>query len=144
MQLIRDLTVISRPEADAERETALLRHFVDAAYDAVYAASLGGRMLWANNRATDLFGLARESLEGESYSNAIHTEDLDCVRAAFELAAGGEAQKYEARFLVKGRETRRILVTNSPIYADGSVVAVLGIMRDVTEEREQAEQAMHT
>jgi len=144
MQLIRDLTVMSRPEADAERETALLRHFVDAAYDAVYAASLGGRILWANNRATDLFGLARESLEGESYSNAIHTEDLDRVRAAFELAAAGEAQRYEARFLVKGGETRRILVTNSPIYADGSVVAVLGIMRDVTEEREQAEQAMHS
>lgn len=144
MQLIRDLTVISRPEADAERETALLRHFVDAAYDAVYAASLRGRILWANNRATDFFGSARESLEGESYLNSIHTEDLDRVRAAFELAAGGEAQRYEARFLVKDRETRRILVTNSPIYADGSVVAVLGIMRDVTEERELAEQAMHS
>ena len=144
MQIIRDLTVISRREADAERETALLRHFVDAAYDAVYAASLGGRILWANNRATDLFGLAGQSLDGESYSNAIHPEDLDRVRAAFELAAGGEAQMFEARFLVKDSETRRILVTNSPIYADGSVVAVLGIMRDVTEEREQAEQAMHS
>jgi len=144
MQIIRDLTVISRREADAERETALLRHFVDAAYDAVYAASLGGRILWANNRATDLFGLAGQSLDGESYSNAIHPEDLDRVRAAFELAAGGEAQMFEARFLVKDSETRRILVTNSPIYGDGSVVAVLGIMRDVTEEREQAEQAMHS
>ena len=116
MQLIRDLTVMSRPEAYAERETALLRHFVDAAYDAVYAASLGGKILWANNRATDLFGIARESLEGESYSNAIHAADLDRVRAAFELAAGGEAQRYDARFLLKDRETRRILVTNSPIY----------------------------
>lgn len=119
-----------------------MRHFVDAAYDAVYAASLGGRILWANNRATDLFGLASESLEGESYSKAIHTEDLDRVRAAFELAAGGEAQRSEARVLVKDGEARRILVTNSPIYSDGSVVAVLGIMRDVTEEREQAEQTM--
>lgn len=143
-QIIRDLTVISRPEAEAGRETALLRHFVDAAYDAVYAATLGGRLLWANNRAAEILGLENESVEGESYSKSIQAEDSARVRSAFELAAGGEAQRSEARFLTRDGEARRILVTNSPIYAEGSVVAVLGIMRDVTEERQEVEQAMHS
>lgn len=142
--MIRDMTVISRPEAEAERETALLRHFVDAAYDAVYAATLDGRLLWANNRAAEILGLANECVEGESYWRSIHPEDSARFRSAFELAAAGEAQRSEARFQPKDGEARRILVTNSPIYAEGSVVAVLGIMRDVTEERQEAEQAMRS
>lgn len=141
MQMIRDLTVIGRP---AEAEISLLRHCVDSAYDAVYAASLEGKLLWANNRAADLLGLESESLEGEPYWKSIQAEDSDRVRSAFEVAAGGEAQRSEARFLGRDGETRRILVTNSPIYAEGSVVAVLGIMRDVTEERQEAEHAMRS
>ncbi len=141
MQVIRDSTMISRP---AEAEIALLRHCVDSAYDAVYAASLEGTLLWANNRAADLLGLESESLEAQSCLKALHAEDSDRVRSAFELAAGGEAQRSEARFLMGDGETRRILVTNSPIYAAGRVVAVLGIMRDVTEERQEAEQAMRS
>ena len=141
MQMIRDLTVISR---SAEAELAFLRHSVDSVYDAVYAASVGGKLLWANNRATDLLGLESESLEGESYLKSIHAEDSDRVRSAFELAAGGEAQRSDTRFLMRDGETRRMMVTNSPIYAEGSVVAVLGIMRDVTEERQEAEQSMRS
>lgn len=141
MQIIRDLTVISRP---AEAELTLLRQSVESAYDAMYAASLGGRLLWVNSRATDLLELKRESLEGGSYLKTICAEDSDRVRSTFERAAGGEAQRSEARFRMRDGETRRILVTNSPIYAEGRVVAVLGIMRDVTEERLEAEQAMRS
>lgn len=141
MQVIRELTVISR---STEADLAHLRHSVDSVYDAVYAASVGGKLLWANNRATDLLGLESESLEGESYLKSIHAEDSDRVRSAFELAAGGEAQRSDARFLMRDGETRRIMLTNSPIYAEGSVVAVLGIMRDVTEERQEAEQSMRS
>ncbi len=144
MQIVRDLTALSRPQSESDIQSATLRRSVDAAYDAMYAASLEGGLLWANTRATDLFGVEKEFLKGESHLKSIHPDDLDRAGEAFNLAASGEAQRFEARFLMPDGETRRILVTNSPIYAEGSLVAVLGIMRDVTEERQQAEQAMRS
>ena len=64
-QVIRDSTVFSRPEAEAGTGAALLRHFVEAAYDAVYAATLEGRLLSANDRAAEILGLESEIREGE-------------------------------------------------------------------------------
>ncbi len=141
VQIIRELTVISDC---AEGELALLKRYVDSSYDAIYAATLGGNLLWANTRAVDLLGLETEALQGESCLKPIHPEDSDRFRAAFERAASGDAQKSEARFRARDGELRRVLVTNSPIYSEGSVVAVLGIMRDVTEERREAEDAMRS
>jgi PAS domain S-box-containing protein len=140
VRIVRDLTVIG---VAAEEEMERLRRSVSAAYDGVYAASLDGKILWANDRATELLGV--DSLEGEPYLKAVQIEDSGRVRSAFALAAGGVAQRSEARFLMSDGETRRILVTHSPILAaDDGVVAVLGILRDVTDERQEAEQAMRS
>jgi PAS domain S-box-containing protein len=144
VQVIRDLTEVRRAEAEAERSNALLRDLVDEAYDAVYATNLDGEFMWANKRTAELFGLESSSLVGKSYFESIHTDDLARVRHAFELAASGEAQRFEAQFLTSDGNTRSALVTNSPIYAEGKVAGVLGIMRDVTDERLAAEHVMRS
>lgn len=136
MQVIDDTT------AGLEKTTELLRHSLDGAYDAMYAASLDGKILWANRRAEELFGLNGARLEGESCFESIAPEDLDRARASFDLAARGDARGFEAQLVAGGTSARRVLVTNSPIYAAGTVAAVLGIVRDVTEERLATERMM--
>ena len=144
MQLIHDVMPITHWRDGPKNTTTTLRQSVEAAYDAVCAVSLNGKLLWANNRATDLLGVEDGSPEGESYLKSVHADDLDRAVAALERAASGEPQRFEARFMSGGGETRRILLTNSPIYHQGVITSVLGIMRDVTEERQQAEQAMRS
>jgi PAS domain S-box-containing protein len=141
-QVIRDLTAVSQSEAEAG-EMLRLRRLLDTAYDAVCVSTPGAKLLWANNRAAEILGLESGSLEGESYLKSIHPEDSDRVRAAFELAAAGAAQRSEAR-LMKNGEAQRILVTHSPIYSQGRVVAVLAIMRDLTEELQKVEQSVRS
>ena len=58
--VVRDLTTLS-PSEPVDRATALLQHFVDAAYDAVYATDLEGRFLWANKRAERVWELCFHS-----------------------------------------------------------------------------------
>lgn len=142
VQVIRDLTEIRRAEAEAEKAGALIKDLVDEAYDAVYATDLEGRFLWANRRAMDLFAEDGQSLEGELFLRAMHTDDLERVRKHFLDACGGEAQRYESRYLIPGGGVGHLLMTNSPIYEGEAVVAVLGIARDVTQERVATEQAM--
>ncbi len=142
VQVLRDLTEMRRAEAEAEKAGALIKDLVDEAYDAVYATDLEGRFLWANRRAMDLFAEDGQSLEGELFLRAMHTDDLERVRRHFIDAAGGQAQRYESRYLIPGGGVGHLLMTNSPIYEGESVVAVLGIARDVTQERVATEQAM--
>ncbi len=140
VQVIRDLTDMRRAEAEAEKSDALLKNIVDAAYDAVYATDLKGNFLWANRRAIDLFARDSRPLEGELFLRAIHTDDLERVRRNFLAAVNGEAERYEARFLTSDGGVGHALITNSPIYDGDEVVAVLGIARDITDERLAAEQ----
>lgn len=139
VQVIRDLTEIRRAEAEAEKAGALLRNLVDSAYDAVYATDLTGCLLWANKQAANLLGFETESLVGQSFFSSIHPEDLERAKATFETVLRGEAQKYELRYLLRD-DVRHVAVTNSPVYVDGELTTVLGIARDLTEDRLIAEQ----
>jgi PAS domain S-box-containing protein len=142
VQVIRDLTEMRRAEAEAEKAGALVKDLVDEAYDAVYATDGEGRFLWANRRAMDLFAQDGRALEGELFLRVIHTDDLERVRRHFLDAACGKAQRYEARYLIPGGGVGYLLMTNSPIYEGGEIAAVLGIARDVTQERLATEHAM--
>jgi PAS domain S-box-containing protein len=142
VQVLRDLTEKRVAEAEAKRASALLQNLVESAYDAVYATDLEGRFLWANKRAADLLGFTPKALVGESFLQCLHEEDIERMRAGFERATRGEASQYEARCLTSEGEMRMVLVTKSPVYAENQVVAVLGIMRDVTDERREVEQLM--
>ena len=138
VQVVRDLTEIRRAEQEAARADALLRNLVDAAYDAMFATDLEGKFLWANRRAEDLFGVEAQSLNGASFFHAIHSDDVERVRAIFRAAANGEAQEYEVRYLTAD-DVRQVLITNSPVYANGEVITLLGIARDITADRLVAE-----
>jgi PAS domain S-box-containing protein len=144
VQVLRDLTDKHRVEAEAERASSLLKNLVDAAYDAVYATDLSGQFLWANKRAAELLGFAGNSFEGASSLQFIHPDDQGSVRSNFSRAASGEAHRYEMRYLAADGSVRLALMSNSPIYAEGEIVAVLAVMRDVTEERMVTEQTMRS
>jgi PAS domain S-box-containing protein len=144
VQVVRDLTERRQVEVAAEQASAMLKNLVDAAYDGVFATDLGGRFLWANTRAADLFGFAGLSIEGKSFLQSIHPDDLGKVRSNFNRAANGEAQRYELRCLTPNGIEHHALITNSPIYAENEIAGVLAVMRDITEERMAAEQTMRS
>ena len=54
---------------------------------------------------------------------------------------GGAAQTYEMRFFSPDGQLRYARVDNSPLVVDGQVTGVLGIARDITEQKEERERA---
>jgi PAS domain S-box-containing protein len=139
VQVVRDLSEVRKAEEEAEKAGALLQNLVDGAYEAMFATQLSGTFLWANRRAADLFSINGQPLEGATFFQAIHSDDLARVRGHFEAAAHGEAQEFEARLLTAD-DVRQVLVTASPVYAAGEAVTILGVARDITSERLLAEQ----
>ena len=142
VQVFRDLTEKRLAEAEAARAGAMLRNLVESAYDAVYATDLQGKFLWTNKRAADLFGFESDALVGETFLQSLHEDDVQNVQICFASATRGKASRYEARYLSPDGRIKVVLVTKSPVYAESQIVAVLGIMRDVTDERREVEQLM--
>ena len=57
----------------------------------------------------------------------------------FRSALAGASRRFECRFLRPDGTERLLSVTNTPIRHGADVIGVLGIARDVTEERERAQ-----
>lgn len=138
VQVIRDLTEIRRWEAEAERAESLLRNFVEAAFDPVFVLDVEGRLQWANVRTLEVFGLGRRSVRGRSYLDLIHAHDRRAAGEVLRQATAGAASRRELRLAVPGT-TRHVLLTLSPVFVMQEVISVLGIARDVTEEKLAAE-----
>jgi PAS domain S-box-containing protein len=130
-------------QSETSKHLAVLRTLGDSALDGMYAAALDGGLLWANDHAIEILSLD-PPVEGRSYLQSVCTEDEARVRAAFEKAAAGESRRSEAGLIPGEGEPRRALITHSPIYVEGSVVGVLGLVRDITGEKQETEQAMRS
>lgn len=130
-------------QSETGKHLAVLKSLGDSALDGMYAAALDGALFWANQHAMEILAL-EAPVEGRLYLQSICTEDEARVRAAFGKAAAGESQRSEAGLIPCDGEPRRVLITHSPIYIEGNVVGVLGLVRDITEEKQETEQAMRS
>jgi PAS domain S-box-containing protein len=139
--VLRDLTEVRRATADAVRHREFLARLAEAAQDGIFALSPAGEIVWHNRHLEKLSGYAADELE-RPFVDFVIAEDRSLVVEHFRAALRGEGRRYEVRAVHRGGELRHCQVTNNPVFEDGKVVAVLGILRDITEERRAAEIAL--
>jgi signal transduction histidine kinase len=71
----------------------------------------------------------------------IYEGDTDLVDQKLQAALQGEPQTYEMRYFSRSGRLRYARVDNSPLVVDGHTTGVLGIARDITEQKEERERA---
>src|SRR5467141_2839703 len=59
----------------------------------------------------------------------------------FAMALHGEPQRLESRYIARDGSVRYAAINSAPIIVDGRTTAVLGIARDVTEQKQERERA---
>jgi signal transduction histidine kinase/ActR/RegA family two-component response regulator len=67
--------------------------------------------------------------------------DRDLVRQKLAAALTGAPQTYEMRYFAHDGQLRYARVDNSPLVVEGQTTGVLGIARDITEQKEERERA---
>ena len=99
-------------------------------------------LLFVNSAYERIFGRPTDELEARpgAFLEAIHLEDRDRVRAAMERLSAGEGVDLEYRVNEAEGYGRQVWVEGRPIEAEGEVVRVAGIARDVTERRRRQEE----
>lgn len=137
----RDLSELRNVQAVAREHQSLLTNILESARESIYAVDMDGCFKWCNNATLMALGLKREEFIGRYLPELVHESDRESVTAKLGLALLGEAQTYEMRFLADDGSLRYARVDNSPLVVEGRITGVLGIARDITEQKEERERA---
>ena len=125
----------SRPISEEEQAKAHLAAIVDSSDDGIISKTLDGVVRSWNRGAESLYGYARAEAVGRHISFLVPEERLDELRQITERVVRGERVEHMETVRIT-KDGRRIWVslTLSPILAaDGVIVGVSTIARDITE-----------
>lgn len=138
----RDITA-DRARAEAlARSEARYERLVESAADAIFTLDTEFTFTAVNRALEDATGRPRSWLIGAGALAVCDRRDADTLREVLVAALGGERRRTEVRYLGAdgaGRPGSLIVV---PILEQGVVTGILGIMRDVAEEKRLVDQIL--
>ena len=137
----RDLSELRTVEAVAREHQSLLNNILESARESIYAVDNEGRFKWCNSATLAGLGYRREDFIGRHLLDMVYEPDCEHVHQKLKKALKGEPQTYEMRYYSHDGQLRYARVDNSPLVVDGRNTGVLGIARDITEQKEERERA---
>jgi PAS domain S-box-containing protein len=137
----RDLSELRKAEAKAREHQSLLMNILESARESIYAVDTEGRFQWCNSATITATGYKSEQLIGHSFLDITFEADRDTAKENFERTLEGKPQSYEARFFAYDGTLRYALFDTAPLVVDGSTTGVLGIARDITEQKQERQRA---
>lgn len=137
----RDLSELRKAEAKAREHQSLLMNILESARESIYAVDTEGRFQWCNSATVTATGYKSEQLIGQSFLDITFEADRELARQHFKNTLEGKAQTYEARFFSRDGDLRYALFDTAPLIVDGYTTGVLGIARDITEQKQERQRA---
>jgi PAS domain S-box-containing protein len=137
----RDLSELRNVQAVAREHQSLLTNILESARESIYAVDTEGRFKWVNSSTLIGLGHRREEFIGRPLLEMVYENDRDLVKEKLDAALKGQAQTYEMRYFSGDGSLRYARVDNSPLVVEGKTTGVLGIARDITEQKEERERA---
>jgi PAS domain S-box-containing protein len=137
----RDLSELRKAQAVAREHQSLLTNILESARESIYAVDPEGHFKWSNTATLKGLGYQRNDLIGRPLLDMVYENDREVVKEKLAAALQGQPQTYEMRYLSHDGGLRYARVDNSPLVVDGKTTGVLGIARDITEQKEERERA---
>jgi len=130
----------------AEARLALLASVVESSGDAIISEGLDGVVTSWNPAAERMFGHEANTIIGKPSAPLIPKDRADEMADVLKrIVAGYRVENYETVLLKKGGAAVSVSLTVSPIHdANGVVIGVSSVARDITERKQAEEQARTT
>lgn len=137
----RDLSELRKVQAVAREHESLLTNILESARESIYAVDPDGYFKWCNSATLKGLGYQRNDFIGRHLSEMVCEGDRELVNDKLTKALSGAPQTYEMRYFSHDGRIRYARVDNSPLVVEGRTTGVLGIARDITEQKEERERA---
>ncbi len=134
--IARDITGRKRAEEEIRRTTTLLQAVTDGTPDAVFVKDLEGCYLMFNEGAARLVGKSVNEVLGRDDSTLFDEDSARIIRESdLKVIKSGMVQTLEETLTAAGVR-RTYLATKAPYRdAQGNIIGVIGISRDITERK---------
>jgi len=140
MSLSQDITDAKHAEQALRGSRDLLQEIIESSSDAIVAKDLEGGYVLINSSAARLLGRPGAEIVGRDDTALFPADQAGrSCEADARVRARGESETAEEHLVIDGRR-RVLLLTRSPLRDyDGRIIGVLGVARDVTEQRQLEE-----
>jgi diguanylate cyclase (GGDEF)-like protein/PAS domain S-box-containing protein/putative nucleotidyltransferase with HDIG domain len=132
--VISDVTTMREAEAAERASEERFQVLADSAPVGIYVADADGRLLYANDRWHEIYGLPGEDALGEAWVDAVHPDDRELAFETWRTAVE-QATTFDATFRLwqPGGEERWISSRGSPLRdVTGVLTGFVGTDDDVT------------
>lgn len=129
------------PEKGWRGSEAGYRAIVETSLDGIYQVDTSGKFTFINESFASTFGYKREELLGEQFSSLLSAETLPRVVEMVEEVLRGKNVREEVPIQHKDGHEAPVSFSATPLRANGKIVGLTGILRDITE-RKRAEEAL--
>jgi PAS domain S-box-containing protein len=128
------------------------RYLVEHSPDIIFTLGEKGEFLFVNDTVESLLGYESSSLQGKDFSIIVHGDDLEKVRAFFEVARKGKplSDCMEVRLCYRTSpangvdccivELRASAMEEFSVEKSGKIHGIYGVARDITERRRTEEE----
>ena len=139
---VRDITERKQAEEALRESEEKYRLLTDSLLDGVYEFDLEGTFTYANEAILAMFGYTRDETVGAlNVRNLISEKDVAISGKDIGDVLQGRTAAGERTFVRKDGTKFTGEIHSGPVYREGRVVAVRGVLRDITK-RKQAEEAI--
>ena len=136
-RLVRQAEDERRAHRERLRALALLEAIAQSASDAIYAKDLDGRYVFCNRAAAEFVGRAVEDVLGRTDTELFGPAAAARIAQDEQRASRGELVGAFEEALPGARGMAHMLSTKGPLIdAEGTLLGLLGVSRDVTPMRE--------
>jgi PAS domain S-box-containing protein len=138
--LARDVTEHRERDAALARSEARYTDLVESASDAIFTVDANGNFTSVNRALETSTGRNRSELLGSLFTAVIDARDRDELWQSHLETLQGKRQRRELRYIDGNGVSRPAAMLSSPLLDGDRVIGVLGIVRDVGEEKLLVEQ----
>ncbi len=139
--VIRDVTEL-KEATDARKTTdERFRELFDSAHDMMYTLDLQGNLTSINQAGERITGYSRAEALRLKFTDLVAPECLDVARQMLDRQVAGETPPtYELEIVARNAGRVALEISSRPIFREGKLVSIQGIVRDVTERKRTEEE----
>ncbi len=142
--VVRDISARKRAEMAVQASKHYLQRIIDNTREIIFQIDLKGNFIFANAAAMRLSGYTPEQLVHMTILDVVAAEHHPLVLGRLQDRVAGNSAESSAEFKIRHQSGHTVwteLTTSGVVDADGKLVAVQGVVRDISE-RKRAEQAV--
>jgi PAS domain S-box-containing protein len=135
LQLATQIEERKHAEESLRTSEEIFRSLVENINEVIYVVDVGGAITYISPSIETLLGFNPNLLIGHPYIDFIYQEDIAVHMQHFKQTLYGQSGSQEYRVTHHNGEVRWIQTSSRPVYSEGVLLGIQGVMTDITQRK---------